>query len=56
MLRSDLAQHAADTVEQVGAQLELAERVGEVAGDREGAPLRQHVDPRRTAEQRGPRR
>ena len=35
-------------------QLELVERVGEVAGDRKGAALRQHVDLRRAGEQ--PRR
>ena len=43
----ELGQHAAEAVEQAGRQLELVERVGEVAGDRKRAALRQHVDLRR---------
>ena len=54
MPRANSSEHAAQAVEQVRVQLELVERVGEVAGDRKGAPLRQHMDLRRAGEQ--PRR
>ena len=46
----ELAEHAAEAVEQVRLQLELVERVGEVAGDRKGAPLGEDMDLRRAGE------
>ena len=46
----ELAEHAAEAVEQLRAQLELHQCVGQIAGDGESAPLGQHVDLRRRRE------
>ena len=42
-----LVAHAADAIQQCRRQLELRQRIGEIAGDRKRAALRQHVDRRR---------